>query len=143
MSERPPQRLLQTPTWLITQISATVARQTREVFDALGAGRYHYAVLCAVEEFGPCSQADIGRRLRIDRKDVAERVLELETAGYLQRRSDPADPRRNVVTLTDEGGERLRQIHDRLTAVQEDLVEPLDTQERAILTQALQKILGR
>ncbi|ALG08228.1 MarR family winged helix-turn-helix transcriptional regulator [Kibdelosporangium phytohabitans] len=143
MDERPPQRLLETPSWLLTQIATTASRRTREVFDSVGAGRYHYAILCAVEEFGPCSQAEIGRRLHMDRKDVAQRVMELEGQRCLERRSDPADPRRNLVRLTTAGQERLDQIHAQLTFAQEELVDPLTPDERARLITALQKILGR
>ena len=143
MSDRPPQRLLTTPTWLLTQVAADASRRSREVFDSLGAGRYHYAILCALEEFGPCSQAEIGRRLRMDRKDVAERVAELQEELAIERSSDPSDPRRNLVRLTTRGGERLAQIHARLAHAQNELVEPLTLEERAGLIVSLQKLLGR
>lgn len=143
MTDQPPQRLLETPSWLLTQIAARAGRRSREVFDSLGAGRYHYAILCAVEEFGPCSQAEIGRRLRMDRKDVAQRVVELEGEGCVERSSDSADPRRKLVRLTTRGAERLDEIHIRLTAAQDELVEPLTAEQRAGLIAALQKILGR
>jgi len=140
---RPPKRLLETPSWLLTQIATAAGRRTREVFDSVGAGRYHYAILCAVEEFGPCSQAEIGRRLNMDRKDVAQRVIELEDQRCLERRPDPADPRRNLVRITATGRERLDQIHGELTATQQELVSPLTPDEQAGLIAALQKILGR
>ncbi|WP_164477742.1 MarR family winged helix-turn-helix transcriptional regulator [Nocardioides pantholopis] len=143
MPDRPPQRLLETPSWLLTQIAASAGRRSREVFDSLGAGRYHYAILCAVEEFGPCSQVEIGGRLNMDRKDVAQRVLELEDQQCLRRRPDPADPRRNLVRITAHGRDRLDQIHARLTVAQNELLEPLAPQERTSLIAALQKILGR
>ncbi|WIX79913.1 MarR family winged helix-turn-helix transcriptional regulator [Amycolatopsis carbonis] len=119
------------------------SRLSREVFDSVGAGRYHYAILCAVEEFGPCSQAEIGRRLRMDRKDVAQRVVELEDERCVERRADPADPRRNLVRLTARGRKRLELIQARLAVAQNELVEPLTVQERAGLVAALQKLLGR
>lgn len=143
MSDRPPQRLLETPSWLLTQVATTAARRSREVFDSLGAARYHYAILCAVDEFGPCSQAEIGNRLHMDRKDVAQRVGELEDQYCLRRRPDPADPRRKLVRMTTRGRERLDHIHEQLTVAQNELVEPLTPQERASLIAALQKILGR
>lgn len=143
MSTRPPQRLLETPSWLLTQVAANAGRRSREVFDSLGAGRYHYAILCAVEEFGPCSQAEIGDRLHMDRKDVAQRVPELEEQQCVRRRPDPADPRRKLVRITTRGRERLDQIHTRLTVAQNELVESLTPQEQASLIAALQKILGR
>lgn len=143
MPERPPERLLQTPSWLITQIAADAGRRSREVFDAVDAGRYHYAILCAVEEFGPCSQAELGRRVHMDRKDVAERVGELEAQGHLQRRPDPADPRRKLVRLSARGRKRLAEIQSGLTKAQDELLAPLDDAERAAFVAALRKVLGR
>lgn len=143
MSDRPPERLLKTPSWLLTQVAASAGRRSREVFDSVGAGRYHYAILCAVEEFGPCSQAEIGNRLHMDRKDVAQRVLELEEQECVWRRPDPSDPRRKLVRMTARGRNRLEQIHAQLTVAQNELVEPLTPKEQASLIGALQKILGR
>ncbi|MEU4668936.1 MarR family winged helix-turn-helix transcriptional regulator [Amycolatopsis sp. NPDC023774] len=143
MTERPPQRLWDTPSRLRTQIAAGGGRLSREVFDSVGAGRYHCAILCAVEEFGPCCQAELGRRLRMDRKDVAQRVVELEDERCVQRRADPADPRRNLVRLTAGGRERLDLIQARLAVAQNELMAPPTPQERAGLVAALQKILDR
>ncbi|OYN95522.1 MarR family transcriptional regulator [Enemella evansiae] len=143
MTDRPPERLLQTPSWLITQIAVDAGRRSREVFDAVGAGRYHYAILSAVEEFGPCSQAELGRRLNMDRKDVAQRVGELEEQQHLQRRPDPADPRRKLVRLSAPGEKRLAEIQAALTQAQDELVAPLNAAERATFLAALQKVLGR
>ena len=143
MSDRPPQRLLETPTWLLTQVAADAGRRSREVFESLGAGRYHYAILCAVEEFGPCSQAEIGQRLHMDRKDVAQRVLELEEQQCVRRRPDPEDPRRKLVRITARGRVWLDQIQIQMTAAQNELVSSLTPQELANLITALQKLLGR
>ncbi|HLV56667.1 MAG TPA: MarR family winged helix-turn-helix transcriptional regulator [Actinotalea caeni] len=139
----PPQRLLATPSWLLTQVAAAAGRRSRERCEAVGAARYHYAILCAVEEFGPCSQAEIGARCHMDRKDVAERVRELERQQCVVRCQDPADPRRKLVTLTDAGRARLEEIAAEIAVAQADLMEPLDDGERDALVAALQKLLGR
>lgn len=143
MNERPPRRLLETPSWLLTQLAVDASRRTRDVFESVGAGRYHYAILCAVEEFGPCSQAEIGRRLHMDRKDVAQRVLELEDQHCVQRRPDPADSRRNLVLVTTRGRERLAELDASLKIAQDELVGALSEDERVTLIAGLQKILGR
>jgi len=113
------------------------------VFDSIGAGRYHYAILCAVEEFQPCSQAEIGRRLHIDRKDVAQRVGELEEGGYVEREPDPADPRRNLVRMTRAGAAHLQSIASELARAQDGLLAPLSVERRANFVTALQQILDR
>ncbi|QCB49871.1 MarR family transcriptional regulator [Rhodococcus sp. PAMC28707] len=142
MAYQPPRRLLQTPSWLMTQTAVTAARASREMFDAVGAGRYHYAILCALDEFGPCSQADVGKHLRMDRKDVADRIAELEDAQSVTRKADPEDPRRNLVRITDAGRRRMIEIHDRLSIAQDELLKDLTPRERAKLVHLLQVVLG-
>ena len=62
--------------------------------------RAHYALLVALREDGPASQAALGRRLAADRSDMHRTVGELESRGLIAREPDPEDRRRNVVTLT-------------------------------------------
>ncbi|MEV1174226.1 hypothetical protein [Nonomuraea sp. NPDC049784] len=52
---------------LITQTATHAARLVSEALDMAGARRYHYALLATLEEFGPSSQAELGRRCAIDR----------------------------------------------------------------------------
>ena len=61
--------------------------------------RPHFTVLVALDEYGPSSQASLGRRLGIDRSDMAAVVAELERDGLIARARDANDRRRNVVTL--------------------------------------------
>ena len=65
--------------------------------------RAHYALLVALREDGPASQAALGRRLAADRSDMHRTVGELESRGLIAREPDPDDRRRNLVTLTGAG----------------------------------------
>jgi hypothetical protein len=40
-----------------------------------------YGMLAAIEEFGPASQADLGRRLGMDRRSVSEEAAGLENGA--------------------------------------------------------------
>ncbi len=59
--------------------------------DRAGARRYHYALLAAAEEYGPSSQADLGRRTGIDRSDMVATVNDLAERRLLERAPDPQD----------------------------------------------------
>ncbi len=61
----------------------------------------------ALEQLGPCSQADLGRATTIDRSDVVDVLGDLDAWGLTRRETDPSDRRRNVVLLTEAGGYRL------------------------------------
>ena len=64
--------------------------------------RSDFAVLAALDELGPLSQAEIGRSLGLDRANVNRIVTRLEREGLLRRTQDPHDGRRLMLTATDE-----------------------------------------
>src|ERR671928_478678 len=69
---------------------ALAKRMKREIAAAYGEP---YAVLAALEEAGPMSQADLGRRVWIDRSDLHAIINELESEGLVARVRDERDRR--------------------------------------------------
>jgi DNA-binding MarR family transcriptional regulator len=110
------------------------------VFAREGVGRQHYTVLASLAEHGPASQADLGRRLWLDRSDAHAIVSALERSGLIQRTSDPEDQRRKVVTITVDGKRTLKQLDQKIQSVQEQILAPLDTREREQLVALLARI---
>ncbi|MBC6457015.1 MarR family winged helix-turn-helix transcriptional regulator [Actinomadura sp. HBU206391] len=138
---RAPTRLRSTPSWLITHLATHAGRLVGEAFEATWARRYHYALLAALEEFGPSSQAELGRRCEIDRSYVVEAINELADRELVVRAQDPADRRRNTITITEAGVRQLHWIDRELEGVQETLLAPLSADERGQLTQLLARAL--
>lgn len=138
---RTPARLRSTPSWLISQLGTHTGRLLGEAFDAGHWRRYHYALLAALEEFGPASQAALGRRCRIDRSYVVEAISELAEQELVVRAPDPADRRRNVITITEAGLHHLERLSTTLDGVQEALLAPLSPAERSELTELLSRVL--
>jgi len=100
----------------------------------------HFTVLVALDEHGPASQAELGRRLWIDRSDMVAVLNDLETAGYVERERDERDRRRNVVALTPSGVEALVQLNVRADAAQDALLAALSEDERRELERLLRLI---
>lgn len=136
-----PSRLRGTPSWLVTQTATHASRLVSQGFAAAGARGYHYRLLAALEEFGPASQAALGRRGGIDRSDVVAAVNELADGGLVERAQDPADRRRNVVTITPTGIRQLRRLDEVLSGIQDELLAPLSADEREELAQLLTRVL--
>ncbi|MFP8884253.1 MULTISPECIES: MarR family winged helix-turn-helix transcriptional regulator [Streptomyces] len=139
--DEPPERLTTKPSWLIGQLSLYARRLAFDGFAATGARGYHYRILAALHEFGPASQAELGRRCRVDRSDVVAAVGELAERGFVDRTPDPDHGRRNRVTLTDDGLRQLRRMDEVLDRVQDDLLGPLSAEDRQILTRLLGRVL--
>ncbi|SHM61478.1 MarR family winged helix-turn-helix transcriptional regulator [Cryptosporangium aurantiacum] len=142
-AERPAfSRLPSLPSWLLAQTALHAGRLVADGFAAEGARGYHYRLLATLAEAGPSSQAELGRRSGIHLSDVVAALNELSADGYVQRTPDPSDKRRNVVVLTDAGRARLEVLEARVTAVQEDILAPLDAAERGQLVALLTRLLG-
>ncbi|MFB4316384.1 MarR family winged helix-turn-helix transcriptional regulator [Actinomadura sp. 21ATH] len=135
-----PARLKHAPSWLISQVSTHGHRLVHERFAAAGGRGYHYRLLAALEEFGPASQAALGRRTGIDRSDVVAALNELAARRLIERAPDPADRRRNIITLTTAGRRHLERLDGVVTEIQDELLAPLSPAERDQLTRLLAKI---
>jgi DNA-binding MarR family transcriptional regulator len=134
---RGPARLKGRPTWLISRAYARSSGLLNAGFEAHGSGLrgYHYRLLAALEEWGPASQADVGRSTGIDRSDVTAALAELESRKLIERTVDPGHKRRNIVTLTPEGVEQLRALDTVVDTIQDELLAPLTaTQRRQFIT---------
>jgi MarR family transcriptional regulator, lower aerobic nicotinate degradation pathway regulator len=132
------------PTWLISRAFARSSGLLASGFEAHGRGlrSYHYRLLAALEEAGPASQATLGRGTGIDRSDVTSALSELERRGLIERSVDPDNRRRNVVTITPAGIERLVELDDVIERVQEQVLKPLTIAQRRQFIALLVKLLG-
>ncbi|MFB7860530.1 MarR family winged helix-turn-helix transcriptional regulator [Streptomyces sp. NPDC056069] len=140
---QPPDRLRGLPSRLLAMTAARADRVVSERLAAEDARKWHYAVLASLDEHGPASQADVSRRTGIYRSDLVAVLNELEERGHVARTPDPADRRRNVVTLTAQGRRHLKRLDKVLADAQDDLMEPLSVAERALLVSLLERMLTR
>ncbi|MBL1077901.1 MarR family transcriptional regulator [Nocardia sp. 2] len=129
------------PTRLVNQVAILANRATDKALEDTGSRRYHFALMVTLDEFGPASQADLGRRTRIDRSDVVAALNDLADRGFVKRSPDPTDRRRNIISLTPAGADHLRDLDDRLAAAQDELLAGFSIAERAQLVLLLTRIL--
>jgi DNA-binding MarR family transcriptional regulator len=137
---RPPARLRGLTSWQVSKLATLGARLTAPRMP-LGA-RTDFAVLAALDEYGELSQAELGRRLGLDRNDVNGVLNRLQQRHQVDRRADPADRRRNVVSVTDAGRQQLEDLQRHADAVQEQLLAHLDPADRDQLHALLAKLLA-
>ncbi|GAA2815382.1 MarR family winged helix-turn-helix transcriptional regulator [Crossiella cryophila] len=141
MSEAP-HRLSSRPSYLLTQTATHARRLVTEAFTSEGARGYQYRLLATLHEFGPASQADLGRRGNMDRSDVVGTLNELVAQGHADRTPDPADARRNIIHLTAAGEAHLRRLDTALDTAQNQLTAPLSAAERTQLVDLLTRLLA-
>ncbi|MEY9863287.1 DNA-binding MarR family transcriptional regulator [Catenulispora sp. GAS73] len=137
-----PVRLHGRATWLLGQASNQGHRLIGERMQATGVpSRSYYPLLAALADSGATSQADLGRRIGLDRSDVTAAVTDLEGRGCLERAPDPADRRRNLVRITEDGLRFLGALDAELDAAQEELLAPLSESERKTLIAMLGRLV--
>jgi DNA-binding MarR family transcriptional regulator len=139
--EATPKRLKEKPSWLISQLSMHAHRLLTGELTAAGSRGYHYRLLAALQEFGPASQVTLGRRTGMDRSDVVAALNDLAQRGLVERSADPADRRRNVITITPAGTAHFERLDRLLAGVQDELLAPLSPAERELLTGLLTRVL--
>ncbi|MFI5897546.1 MarR family winged helix-turn-helix transcriptional regulator [Actinoplanes sp. NPDC051513] len=140
----PPARIADRPTWLISRTFALSSGLLAAGFESYGRGlrSYHYRLLAALEEYGPVSQADLGRGTGMDRSDVTGVLSELESRRLVVRSVDPEHKRRNIVTITPAGIEQLLELDKVIEDVQEQVLRPLTGAQRHQFIALMMKLLA-
>jgi DNA-binding MarR family transcriptional regulator len=140
---RAPSRVRDRASWLVGRAYARSSALLNEAFETHGGGLrgYHYRLLAALDEWGPVSQIELGRATGIDRSDVTQALDDLGAQGLVERAVDPADRRRNVVSITRSGRRRLAALDGVVDGVQEQLLAPLSAAQRKQFATLLHRVI--
>ena len=100
-------------------------------------------VLGRIDRGGPAGTSDLAAGERVRPQSMASTVAALTAAGLVERRPDPVDRRRILISLTDQGRAALAADRRRRDAwLAEAIRRDLTAHERAILAEAA-ALLGR
>ncbi|WP_030807170.1 MarR family winged helix-turn-helix transcriptional regulator [Streptomyces sp. NRRL S-337] len=135
-----PSRIRALPSWLLGRAAARGHRLVADALATEGMRMMHHAVLSAVDELGPVSQAELGRTVGIDPKDMVALVNDLQKDGLVTRTPDPNDRRKNAVEISPAGKQRLRRTQQLGDQANAELTAALTPDERAQLITLLGKI---
>ena len=133
-------RIDRTATRLLSRANARAQAIRLEAFAEAGSTGYMSRLLASLADEGVASQAELSRRTGIDPSDVVAVLNEMSAKGFVSRERDPADGRRNVVTLTRSGRAELRRLDAVVTGVQERFLAPLTQAERRQFVRMLVKL---
>ncbi|MBO4256472.1 MarR family winged helix-turn-helix transcriptional regulator [Streptomyces griseorubiginosus] len=142
MSDAPLAAIRSLPSWLLGRAAARGRALVAEALAAEGLRMWHHVVLSAVRDLAPVAQADLGRSVQLDPKDLVGVLNDLQAAGLVVREPDPADRRKNAVSLTAEGARSLARCEKAARAANDDLLAPLSAAERDRFMKMLIRISG-
>lgn len=141
MSVRPV-ALLTLPFYLAGQVAKFGRTPMKAALAPHGVVLPQYALLTALEEFGPCSQQELAQRLELDKSNVVKLLDELEEGGLVERSPSPADRRRHGVSITTGGRKLVREVNATAAGRQEELLAAtLSKTERDQLVWLLRRVV--
>jgi DNA-binding MarR family transcriptional regulator len=97
------------------------------------------AVLGRLDREGPQSVSDLAAKERVRQQSMAQTVADLEADGLVERRPDPGDKRRALVSLTEHGITTLRaERRQREGWLAQAIDNDLSPEEQAVLRDAVE-----
>jgi DNA-binding MarR family transcriptional regulator len=140
LAQRLPAELVSSPVFLLKRLGMTAKERSLTAFEEAGLHPYHHSVLALLDEGSVETQAAIADALGYDRGQLVGVLDELESAGLVERRRDPADRRRHVVEMTPAGRKALERLRRLSAELEDDFLACLDEDERAQLQAMLLRL---
>ena len=123
---------------IIHLLDLEIGAAIRRRFEATGAAitPENFMVLSMLMRQDGVHQSELARLTHKNRHNMTRIIAYLEQKGYVQRRSDGGDKRRQLVFITDDGHAVLEEYAPVVATFSEDLFEGLSNEELSVMHQA-------
>lgn len=131
--------LAERPGYLLHKAALMLAEDAERALAAVDLQTRDFFVLASLASAPDLSQQDLSRLLNLDPTTVVAVIDELERREYVERKRNPEDRRRYILTLTDAGRGALAEADRVATEIESAFFGELKRAER----DALREMLGR
>ena len=123
--------------WALGVVFRSYVSAANAAFADLPGGPRGYQVLAAATRGEPGSQLELAQHLGIDRTVMTDLLDDLERAGLIERRPDPADRRARRIVATAAGRDLLGVLGGRLRAAEQDVLAGLASEDDRVAFRSL------
>jgi DNA-binding MarR family transcriptional regulator len=135
-----PAELVARPGFLLGRLGTTMKAEAMEAFEREGFNAYHYSILALLDEGARTTQAGIADALGMDASMLVSLLDGLEERGLVERKRDPKDRRRQMVTMTAAGRRQLAAFRKLVLRVEDEFLAALSAEERQELHELLLRV---
>lgn len=87
----------------VRTVVGRLRRRLKQTYDTEGLTPSQTSVLSRLDKFGPRSTSDLAAAERVRHQSMAATLQALDERGLIERRADPADGRRQLVSVSESG----------------------------------------
>jgi DNA-binding MarR family transcriptional regulator len=116
--------------FLLSRMGMIAMKRFSQRLEQLGLNMRMWGALNVLDAEGAITQHMLGKSTGIDPSSMVATIDELERAGLVERRRHPTDRRAHALHITELGHTTLAQGRRLAKEAQEDLLAPLDPDER-------------
>jgi DNA-binding MarR family transcriptional regulator len=129
--------------WALGVVLRAYAKGAGIVIAGVPGGPRGYQVLAAAVSGAEGTQLALANKLGVDRTVMTYLLDDLEQAGLIERRPDPADRRARRIVATDAGRATMCELQGKLQHVETRVLSALAEPERAVFRDLLRKVATR
>jgi DNA-binding MarR family transcriptional regulator len=126
--------------FLISRMGHIASKQFSGRIESLGLTMRMWGALNVLDAEGEITQHALCKGIGIDPSSMVATIDELEAKGLVERRRNPNDRRAHALHVTAEGREALARGRKLVSRAEQDLLAPLDADERKQLHSLLLRL---
>ena len=138
----PPEPLASATGFLLSWNGQRTAQMFAEALQPLGLRPPHFGLLTLIDAHPGATQQQLVTRSLIDPSSMVAVIDELEQLGLAERRPHPSDRRKHAVHLTAKGRRTVARARKTAVEMLDELLAPLERDERETLRLLLRKLAG-
>jgi DNA-binding MarR family transcriptional regulator len=127
--------------YLLKHVQLRFAQLTSAELAPLGISPREWATLSCLND-ERASQREVAELLGVDRTTMVALVDELQAKGLVERRPQPEDRRKNIVTLTRNGRDLMRRGGRLIDSCEQRFLAPLSKSDAAQLKKILATLIA-